>query len=140
MPLPLPALDSSPRASVTTSSSATTPHYSELNHRCDCGYEPSGKEINKKSNLKRHRKKSCRRYSPYSGSEKPYQCTYRDCGRRFTRSDNLLVHQRNKDHFETFELEAAGSSPESGRETMSNLFSEGYNLAEWNIINEAYWR
>lgn len=136
----MPGPDSSPQASVTTSSFATTPHYFELNYRCDCGYEPHGKEINKKSNLKRHRKKSCRRYSPYSGSEKPHQCTYRNCGRRFTRSDNLLVHRRNKGHFESFELEVASSSPESGFETMANLSSEDHNSADWDIYNEGYWR
>jgi uncharacterized Zn-finger protein len=134
-----PALESSPQPSLTTSLSAITPHYFESNYKCDCGFEPSGKEINKKSNLKRHRKKSCRRYSPYSGSEKPHECPYRDCGRRFTRSDNLLVHRRNKGHFESFELGIDVSSPGSGSETMPNLFSEDHNTAAWDFCTGRDW-
>jgi hypothetical protein len=125
---------------MTDSSLSVLPHYCDLDYKCsDCGYEPSGKEINKKSNLKRHQKKSCRRFSPYSGNEKSHRCTYRDCGRRFTRSDNLLVHRRNKGHFEIFDLGADMPLPKADPKTMPEMLSEAHNVASWDIVGDKQW-
>ncbi len=76
-------------------------------YKCSCGFEPTGKEVYKPSNLKRHQStRACRRFSPYQRSEttKSWQCPYPDCPKRFTRSDNLRVHQKQKRHFIEVEL------------------------------------
>jgi hypothetical protein len=62
-------------------------------YRCHCGYEPSGEERWKASNLRRHQRTQHRR--PPS----TYSCKYPGCGSKFTRSDNLRSHQRQKAHF-----------------------------------------
>jgi hypothetical protein len=61
-----------------------------------------GRTFNDKSNLKRH-EVICKR-NPLKNVTKPYMCTYPRCGRSFTRSDGLLVHQRGKSHEKKFEL------------------------------------
>ena len=135
-----PSLESSPEALIAKSTPPEIPHYCESDYRCsDCGFQPGGKEVNKKSNLKRHRLKSCKRYSPYSGSKKTHKCTYRDCGRRFTRSDNLLVHRRNKGHFEVFELGADMPPPKLDLRTMSERYGEGHSVVGWGSLNVNEW-
>ena len=73
-------------------------------HRCICGFEPSGKEENKNSNLKRHQKKCMRCAGTASHDPFIYICNHRHCGLRYNRSDNLLAHQRLKKHSRDFEL------------------------------------
>ena len=69
---------------------------------CVCGFEPTGIPKNRKGNLKRHIK-GCKVVRQQSDPEslqslKPWMCEYPHCGRRFTRADNLAVHQRAKNH------------------------------------------
>ncbi|KAH8687875.1 hypothetical protein BGZ60DRAFT_394712 [Tricladium varicosporioides] len=80
--------------------------------QCGCGYVPRGKDANKSSNLKRHQSacQSDRRQTPYNLGrrnpklKRPHKCSYSNCRRSYTRSDNLKVHQRNKNHTPVAEL------------------------------------
>jgi len=81
-------------------------------YKCSCGFESSGKELYKSSNFKRHQStKSCQRRSLYKHprTTKSWPCPYPDCGSKFTRSDNLRVHQKKKRHGLEIELPQAGS-------------------------------
>lgn len=96
----------SPRSGGTLSgpSSSTPPAPREplLIYKCACGFEPSGKEVYKASNLKRHQNtRNCRRFSPYKRPEttKCFPCPYPGCSKEFTRSDNLRFHRKKKGHF-----------------------------------------
>jgi hypothetical protein len=84
-------------------------------YKCPCGFEPSGKEVYKHANFKRHQETTkCRRFSPYGRPEriKPYQCHYPDCGKSYSRSDNLRAHQRTKVHSLVWQLAEGGSFPQ----------------------------
>ena len=59
-------------------------------YRCHCGYEPSGEEKWKGSNLARHKR--------IQHATHKYRCGFRGCKSEFTRSDNLRSHQRDKGH------------------------------------------
>ncbi|PMD27133.1 hypothetical protein NA56DRAFT_653998 [Hyaloscypha hepaticicola] len=63
-------------------------------HVAGCGYEPSGEERWKASNLKRHQR------TQHGRPPSIHKCYYPGCGSRFTRSDNLRSHQRDKAHFQ----------------------------------------
>jgi hypothetical protein len=83
-------------------------------YKCSCGFESSGKELYKSSNFKRHQStKSCQRQrvSHYKrpGTTKSWPCPYPGCRKKFTRSDNLRVHQKKKRHGLEIELLPAGS-------------------------------
>jgi hypothetical protein len=80
-------------------------------HRCICGFEPSGKEENKPSNLKRHQKKCKQCTGTMSHDPYVYTCTYSDCGLQYNRRDNLLAHQRLKKHSRDCELHFIPISP-----------------------------
>jgi len=60
-----------------------------------CGF--CKRAFNDKSNRNRHQT-TCKVNSRSLKSDKPYRCTYRRCTKSFTRSDNLLVHQKKKKH------------------------------------------
>ncbi len=100
-----PHSESLPQTSTTITSPCPPPPIPEdspSNYRCHCGFESQGKEVYKRSNLKRHQNTmNCRRFSPYSRPEpaKFYPCPYPGCDKQFTRSDNLRQHQKNKSHF-----------------------------------------
>ncbi|KAF4636188.1 hypothetical protein G7Y89_g1888 [Cudoniella acicularis] len=119
-----PVIQDTPNSPTASLSSHDTSCTSSSKYKCTCGFEPRGKDINKPSNLKRHRKtSSCKRYIPYSRSrdpppEKSFKCPFPDCGLSYTRSDNLLVHQRNKKHQNVIEFIVRSSSPplEGGNE------------------------
>lgn len=74
---------------------------------CDCGYKPSGHLNNQASNLKRHRKTS-----KLHCHSRPYTCHYPDCGKFYTRPDNLLHHQRVKKHSMNIDLDVPSGSLE----------------------------
>ncbi|KAG9240107.1 hypothetical protein BJ878DRAFT_484148 [Calycina marina] len=59
-------------------------------YRCHCGYEPTGEEKWKPSNLVRHKR--------IQHATTKYTCGFRGCKSTFTRSDNLRSHQRDKGH------------------------------------------
>ncbi|KAE9372294.1 hypothetical protein N431DRAFT_339656 [Stipitochalara longipes BDJ] len=103
-----PKSSSSPSTRLSNiSSPASVPIHSSSKYKCSCGFESHGKEVYKSSNFKRHqRTRTCRRFSPYQRPEttKSWQCPYPKCPKRFTRSDNLRVHQKQKGHFIELEL------------------------------------
>jgi len=82
-----------PFSSHSTVETPSTPPISSK-YRCHCGYEPSGEERWKASNLRRHQRTQHRR--PPS----TYSCKYPGCGSKFTRSDNMRAHQRRKHHLQ----------------------------------------
>jgi hypothetical protein len=102
---------SSPRAVTTHSDPSPSPPPvagdSSSKHKCPCGHEPSGKEVYKSSNLKRHQETmKCHRFSPYRRLEPPrlFQCPFPGCDKDYTRSDNLRAHQKKKQHLLEVEL------------------------------------
>ncbi|KAH8654476.1 hypothetical protein BGZ60DRAFT_532845 [Tricladium varicosporioides] len=61
-------------------------------YQCDlCPYIPLGEEKWKASNLRRHKRTQ-------HAKKGEYICKWPDCGRAFTRSDNLRSHMRDKGH------------------------------------------
>ncbi|KAF4633305.1 hypothetical protein G7Y89_g4818 [Cudoniella acicularis] len=61
-------------------------------YQCDlCPYIPLGEEKWKASNLRRHKRTQ-------HAKKGEYVCKWPDCGRSFTRSDNLRSHMRDKGH------------------------------------------
>jgi hypothetical protein len=81
-------------------------------YKCPCGFESRGKELYKSSNFKRHQStKGCQRGSLYKrpGTTKSWPCPYPGCRSKFTRSDNLRVHQKKQRHGLEIELPQAGS-------------------------------
>jgi hypothetical protein len=89
------------------SSTPPAPRNPSSKYKCPCGFEPSGKDVYKASNLKRHQNtRSCHRFFPYKRPEttKYFPCLYPRCGKQFTRSDNLRAHQKLKRHFLEIEL------------------------------------
>lgn len=127
----------SPRNDHHPQSSPSAPYapsIRELKHRCICGFEPSGIEANKNSNLIRHQRFTCRLYR--AGNSKSHRCNYPHCGKSYSRPDNLLAHQKTKNHsgavsielsfismspslfaseFEIFEREGSGIRPTAKR-------------------------
>jgi hypothetical protein len=100
---------SSPQSTSLSDHSSHPPGSMETSSkvRCSCGFEPSGKEVYKASNLKRHQStRNCLRYSPYRRPKtaKSWPCPYPGCPKTFTRSDNLRVHQKQKRHLLEVEL------------------------------------
>ncbi|KAK0112940.1 hypothetical protein ONS95_014658 [Cadophora gregata] len=101
-PTPVPPPDSiapaaSSSASISPSPTNTnppTPWNSSSQHRCHCGYIPSGEEKWKASNLRRHKRVQ------HAAESKVYVCRWRGCKSSFTRSDNLRCHVREKGHYE----------------------------------------
>jgi len=81
----------SPQPLNTFKASATTLRRRRRYQCRKCGYEPKGTEANRKSNFKRHQE-SCQQ-------PKRHVCSHPHCGKTFTRSDNLRVHQNKKQHF-----------------------------------------
>ena len=70
--------------SLSTSSSSK--------YRCHCGFEPTGEEKWKPSNLRRHKR------TQHPVEQKIHACTYPGCTSTFTRSDNLTSHRKLKSH------------------------------------------
>lgn len=114
--LPSPSNDHSPQPPIITSP--------RLKRRCVCGFEPSGKEQNKHSNLKRHQK-TCKKCT---GNHYPYICNYPHCGLRYNRSDNLLAHQRLKKHSKDFEMHFIPVSP-----PLLELEGVAFDLQGWEV-------
>jgi hypothetical protein len=100
------------RPLALSSHSHPTPFNSKSKYQCECGYEPSGIEANKRSNFKRHQK-TAKRHLVETGEY--YKCNYPDCVKSYPRRDNLLYHQRTKNHKNTldFVMSASPSFPES---------------------------
>jgi hypothetical protein len=100
----------SPRSATTHSDPSSPPPIANdtlSKYKCHCGHEPSGKEVYKSSNLKRHQETTkCRRYLPYRRPDPPklFQCPFPGCDKDYTRSDNLRAHQKKKRHFLEVEL------------------------------------
>ncbi|CAG8953549.1 hypothetical protein HYFRA_00010006 [Hymenoscyphus fraxineus] len=78
-------------------------------YTCICGFEFSGKEPNKVSNLKRHQD-TCSTMLNNVPPSKKFKCNFPGCDKGYTRSDNLLVHKRNKSHMSEVTLEVNESS------------------------------
>ncbi|KAF8851710.1 hypothetical protein BDZ45DRAFT_808092 [Acephala macrosclerotiorum] len=93
----------SSKASAPSSLARSCYSISKSTFKCVCGYTPRGLERNKRQNLKRHQE-TCRVSSPSGYREKPYTCSFQNCGRAFTRPDNLLVHQRAQGHLGDVDL------------------------------------
>lgn len=100
----------SPRGLLNTSPPVPEPSevgiqlVSPPKYRCDqCNYEPKGKESNKASNLKRHKKNTIR-HAPYGQKPKVYRCHFSECQRFYYRSDNLVQHQKRDQHSPNFTL------------------------------------
>ncbi|CZR60111.1 uncharacterized protein PAC_10006 [Phialocephala subalpina] len=85
------------KASAPSSLARSCHSISKSTFKCVCGYAPRGKEKNKRQSLKRHQE-TCRVLSPSGYRRRPYTCSFQNCGRAFTRPDNLLVHQRAQGH------------------------------------------
>jgi hypothetical protein len=64
---------------------------------CSCGHRPSGGKGNRRSNLKRHRE-TCKYEHDGKPLAKKAKCNWEGCEKRYTREDNLKVHQRSKGH------------------------------------------
>jgi hypothetical protein len=77
---------------ISPDSSADNLRRKRKNSRCRCGYEPKGKGGNKTHNYKRH-KKTCMKPLVRKAI-----CGHPGCDKRYTRSDNLKVHQKAKKH------------------------------------------
>jgi len=90
---------------------------SHANIKCTCGFKPDGKEMYKRANLKRHQR-TCRRFTSYRVNKKVHACPFPKCKKSYTRSDNLLVHQRNKDHLAKLKFGLKALSPETGNESL----------------------
>ncbi|KAH8602658.1 hypothetical protein B0O99DRAFT_5837 [Bisporella sp. PMI_857] len=84
----------SPAARYSAQDNPDSPPNESL-YRCQCGYTPTGKLNNKKSNLKRH-KKTCKLYSHLYN--RPHKCLFLGCGKTYSRSDGLLNHERKHKH------------------------------------------
>ncbi|EKD14634.1 zinc finger protein [Drepanopeziza brunnea f. sp. 'multigermtubi' MB_m1] len=69
-------------------------HYAAIQHH---HYAPAGEHKWKASNLRRHQRIQ---HPNTVGESKVYVCRWRGCQSRFTRSDNLRCHVRDKGHFE----------------------------------------
>jgi hypothetical protein len=108
----IPPKRSSPHSTrLCDPSSPPVPIAPQSKYKCSCGFESSGKDP---SNFKRHQStKSCQRQrlSHYKrpGTTKSWPCPYPGCRKKFTRSDNLRVHQKKKRHGLEIELLRAGS-------------------------------
>lgn len=78
-----------------SSSSMETPSAppTRITYRCHCGYEPSGEERWKASNLRRHKR------IQHCQPAQTHPCKYPGCHSTFTRSDNLRCHRRDKGRF-----------------------------------------
>jgi hypothetical protein len=115
------------------SSAPSAPRNPSSKYKCPCGFEPSGKEVYKASNLKRHKDtRNCRRFSSNKRPEttKLFPCPYPRCGKEFTRSDNLRVHQKKKSHFLEIELSYIGAPRWQPEVDASREMQEGYRYQE----------
>ncbi|KAI9056105.1 hypothetical protein LZ554_001033 [Drepanopeziza brunnea f. sp. 'monogermtubi'] len=91
-----PTLIAAPSRPATIPPLPTLP--SSHTHRCQyCSYAPAGEHKWKASNLRRHQRIQ---HPNTVGESKLYVCRWRGCQSRFTRSDNLRCHVREKGHFE----------------------------------------
>ena len=88
-------------------------------YRCcaDCDHEPKGKVTHRISNLKRHRS-TCPKFSPSAIHHRPHKCNHPGCPKRFTRSDNLRVHQKKMGHDPIYEMEVMSELPGSEPEVL----------------------
>jgi hypothetical protein len=79
----------------TSSSASQAPKQSspaKEKYKCHCGYQPTGEERWKSSNLARHKR------TQHPAEVKIYRCPLPSCRSTFTRSDNLRSHVREKGH------------------------------------------
>ena len=79
-----------------------TPFNSKSKYQCECGHNPSGIEAYKRSNLKRHRETACSWH--LVDSRERHKCNFLDCVKSYSRRDNLLDHQRKKNHRNTLDF------------------------------------
>ena len=111
------------------SSTPSAPRNPSSKYKCPCGFEPSGKEVYKASNLKRHKNtRHCRRFSlnKHPETTKSFPCPYPRCGKEFTRSDNLRVHQKQKSHFLEIKLSYIDAPRWQPEVDASRDMQEGY--------------
>jgi hypothetical protein len=116
-----------------SSSTPSAPRNPSSKYKCPCGFEPSGKEVYKASNLKRHKTtRNCRRFFRNKRPEttKSFPCPYPRCSKKFTRSDNLRVHQKQKSHFLEIDLSYIGAPRWQPEVDASHEMHEGYRYQE----------
>lgn len=123
------------KASALSSLTRSCHSISKSTFKCVCGYAPRGIERNKRQNLKRHQE-TCRVLSPSGHREKPYTCSFQNCGRAFTRPDNLLVHQRTQGHLGDVEL---GLDPEAMRDILNAPTLKRHRIG-WGNNRQDVWR